>query len=171
MKRFHLILLSHILSLFLVPSVFSKPVVSVTGINNLEEIKALTESFLEHLEVYEDLHLLIVLTLKMSDQFDGATFSTTPTESGTGMSIRVNINAHLSKEEQIHVLAHEMIHVKQLAKNELILQADNGVIWKGVPCKYSGFYNPNSPWEKEAFKYDSMLVDQVRSSQSKKEPC
>ena len=69
----------------------------------------------------------------------------------------------LSASKQRLVLAHEMIHVKQYAKQELIILNDN-VIWKGQNYPYAYEYNQRMPWEREAYRGDRTLAKLVNTS-------
>lgn len=60
------------------------------------------------------------------------------------------------QESQLEILAHEMVHLKQYMKGELVdIPGTNAVSWKGV--RFSCSNNPeswtywDSPWEMEAF--------------------
>lgn len=60
----------------------------------------------------------------------------------------------LNKSESYHlmltILAHEMVHLKQYVRRELVLYSgDNeGARWKGIYC--SEYEYDSAPWEKEA---------------------
>jgi hypothetical protein len=76
------------------------------------------------------------------------------------------LDDNLNKFTQILVLAHEMIHVKQYAKKELIVNQE-GVIWKGRKFQYARAFNLQAPWEKEAYHNDRPLATLARSTQKK----
>lgn len=62
--------------------------------------------------------------------------------------IRLNLNE--SYHFMLTILAHEMVHLKQYVRRELILYSGDtqGARWKGVYC--SEYDYANAPWEKEA---------------------
>lgn len=82
--------------------------------------------------------------------------------------IFILIDKGLSTGEKIRVLAHELIHAKQIAKGELvILGLENGKIkgrWQGEEFK-NVKYSKRNPWEVEAHRKEKELqrfiIDQL----------
>lgn len=68
-----------------------------------------------------------------------------------------------SREENIQTLSHELIHLKQYYRNELIL-IDNGKtpIWKGDTINIKDYKYENRPWEKEAYDNSSNLASKMK---------
>lgn len=63
-----------------------------------------------------------------------------------------------NKYELISTLAHEMIHVKQMANGELEIDQETGKkYWKGVDYTYASY--EDQPWEIEAFKNENRLAN------------
>ena len=120
--------------------------------------------YLDELDVQENFHLTVVFSTRMPDKLEGLTSSHTSPEPDKYHIIRVLIDAKLSSAKQLLVLAHEMVHVKQYVKNELMIPDDKRVIWKGKEYYLSHDYNRFLPWEKEAYYADLKLVRQVKSS-------
>lgn len=56
------------------------------------------------------------------------------------------------------VLAHEMVHVKQYAKNELVILDGRRVKWKEKEYIVSEGLNLYTPWEDEAHRGDFNLM-------------
>jgi hypothetical protein len=83
-----------------------------------------------------------------------------PPSPNTYQVIRVWIDPRLNKTQQRLVLAHEMVHVKQYAKGELIVNTDQQVIWKGRKYFYQPAARQHLPWENEAFQQDNRLTIQ-----------
>lgn len=65
-----------------------------------------------------------------------------------------------------YIICHELIHLSQMEKGDLIINSNKEIIWKGN--KYNGDipYN-NREWEKEAFKIDTKLWKEYKKWKSK----
>lgn len=75
----------------------------------------------------------------------------------------IDINNMLSKKEQLITLAHELVHVKQYARNELT-QACTGLMkWKKTlfPADFEYF---DCPWEREAYALEPVLFREWKAS-------
>ena len=143
---------------------FSQPVIRVAGSKDNQMIKQQVELFLDHLGVQENLYLTIVFSTKLPDKLKGYTVSDPSLEPDKYQNFRVMIDAKLDRGKQMVVLAHEMIHVKQYAKNELKILNDNRVLWKEREYFASPGPNRFMPWEDEAYHADLTLVRQVKST-------
>ena len=81
---------------------------------------------------------------------------------GDGKEIVMFLDNQLSLRKLIYTLAHEMVHVKQIAKGHYAGKClRNGKVvptWKGkvVQAKYL-----DRPWEIEAFKRESILAEML----------
>lgn len=79
----------------------------------------------------------------------------------------IEINKNLSYHHQVETLAHEMVHLKQFARNEWKMHNREGVYsWMGkrmyIPeDKYSERYR-KLPWEKEAYLSEPWLTSFYR---------
>jgi hypothetical protein len=60
------------------------------------------------------------------------------------------LNSNLPKDEQIVTLAHEMVHVKQYARNEWKVYDDDIHRWRGKTIYMPESKYKKMPWEKEA---------------------
>lgn len=145
---------------------FSQPVIKVTGSKDVQMIEQQVKWFLNHLDVQENLHLTVIISTKMPEKLKGITISLPSPKPDKYQIIKVRIDAKLSKTKRLLVLAHEMIHVKQYAKNELITLNEKRVIWKGKKHYYARAYNLKTPWEKEAYQADLTLARLVKTSQN-----
>jgi hypothetical protein len=69
--------------------------------------------------------------------------------------IIIIVDGGLSEVDLIQCLAHEMVHVKQIAKGQLQLDSKNRQLWLGQrgPKEYH-----ERPWEKEAFARERILA-------------
>lgn len=144
---------------------FSQPHITVKGNKESQMIKQQVKLFLDHLDVQENLQLTVIFSTKMPEKLKGITISDPSPEPDKYKIIRVLIDAKLKRAKQMLVLSHEMIHVKQYAKNELTILDDRRVKWKEREYFVSRGPNRDMPWEDEAYHADYNLVRSVKSSQ------
>lgn len=70
----------------------------------------------------------------------------------------IEIQRGMSDRKMISTVLHEMIHVKQYVRNELI-DIDAGKIqWKSRKFKDVDYWD--QPWEREAYRYDERFTDE-----------
>lgn len=77
--------------------------------------------------------------------------------------VYVFLHPGLSKAEQLSALAHELVHVKQLADGRLEMKLANGkydVTWEGKPLEKIK-YSRSHPWEVEAHSQERPLVHEI----------
>lgn len=69
----------------------------------------------------------------------------------------IRLNRNESYHFMLTILAHEMVHLKQYVRRELVLYSGDslGARWKGVYC--SEYDYDSAPWEKEADKRELEL--------------
>ena len=69
--------------------------------------------------------------------------------------ITVMVDGGLDESDLVQCLAHEMVHVKQIAKGQLQLDEKNYQLWLGQrgPKEYH-----ERPWEQEAFARERILA-------------
>ena len=70
----------------------------------------------------------------------------------------VRVDSSLDKETFINVLCHELVHVKQYAKNEMRQITGNIIKWHKLRFKNDLNYD-NRPWEIEAFSLEDTLAE------------
>jgi len=141
---------------------FSQPIINVIGsADSLTVIKQVAQC-LEFLDIRENIHLAIIFPPTMPENYAGFTLCVNGADlkKDVGyLTVKVYLDSRQSKFLQKIVLAHEMIHVKQYAKRELIVNSKQEVMWKGK--KYF-FHNADDgdppPWEHEAYRNDARLV-------------
>jgi hypothetical protein len=141
---------------------FAQPVVKVLAGKNSKAIKKQAEVYMDHLNVQENFYLLIKLSPEMPRKLEGITILRYSPETDV-YQFQVIVDANLSENQQMLVLAHEIVHVKQYAKKELIILNNKKVVWRGKKHHYSGAYNRQMPWEIEAYKFDRKLVNLFKS--------
>ena len=138
----------------------SQPVIKIRGSEDSLTIKKQVALYLEQLDVREQVYLTVVFTPQMPEKLEGITLCVSPSAPNDSQFIKVKINARLGKKQQEIMLAHEMVHVKQYAKGELIVNTDQQVIWKGRKYFYQPAARQHLPWENEAFQQDNRLTIQ-----------
>ena len=70
--------------------------------------------------------------------------------------VTLEIDAGLSNEKMLTIMAHEMVHVKQYIKKELTESKSELQLWKGKKIDAATPYH-RCPWELEAHKKQSVL--------------
>ena len=146
------------IGLFWMHLAFSQPIVIVKGTEDALALKKQITQYLDYLDVRGNVHPTVSFTTLMSDDWEGMTFCLNSPFPATYQVIRVRINARLSKTLQKRVLAHEMIHVKQIAKGELMAINRQQVMWKGQKYWCVGGSRRSTPWEEEAHQIDKILA-------------
>ena len=73
----------------------------------------------------------------------------------------IEIDKKLSIKDMITALSHEMVHVKQFARKEMVDGIKTGVArWKSKTIPLTTNYW-DLPWEKEAYRMEKKLADDV----------
>jgi hypothetical protein len=134
---------------------FSQPIIKVIESTDSVTVIKQVAQYLEHLDIQEKIRLSITFTLKMPKNYGGFTLCVNKAdlEKDIGYTIvKVYLDSRQPKFLQRIVLAHEMIHVKQYAKRELIVNGKREVQWKGQKYYFSSADDRNlAPWEHEAY--------------------
>lgn len=75
------------------------------------------------------------------------------------MHIEIDL-ANIKFGDMLRNLAHEMVHAKQYIKGELDLDVQS---WKGIrfQSKLGNDYDVNAPWEKEAYRKETILYKKL----------
>lgn len=141
--------------------ILSQPVVLVKYGESPETIKRDVRQYMDHLNIDENIHLTIRFTRQIPGDMWGITFCLDTHPSNDYRHIVIRIDSRLSPMRQRLVLAHEMIHVKQYAKGELIVLNKRQFIWKGKKYR-TDIYSKQTPWEREAYKMDRLLAKKFR---------
>lgn len=99
----------------------------------------------------------IVITIKQSDKknFNGYVI-------GKDNIYHLFINSNLHTNELINIIAHEMIHIKQLYNKELIINNNRYIYYKGQSYIVDKFYDINNPWEFEAYEQQDKLIIKIK---------
>jgi len=93
-----------------------------------------------------------------------STNATTLPDPDNKSKIHLFIKGGLSRAEVVRVMAHEMVHVQQLASGRLRIDIENGVVnaiyWEGELTKETK-YNRSGEWENEAHAKQQELLHAV----------
>ena len=73
----------------------------------------------------------------------------------------IELDKKLSIKEMVTALCHEMVHVKQFARKEMVDGIETGVArWKSKKISLDTNYW-DLPWEKEAYRMEKKLANDV----------
>jgi phenylpyruvate tautomerase PptA (4-oxalocrotonate tautomerase family) len=72
-------------------------------------------------------------------------------------SFIIDINKNISLKDFVSTIIHEMVHVKQFARNEM---SAYGMRWKTKTVSENTKY-VDLPWEKEAYKLEAKLIELI----------
>ena len=75
----------------------------------------------------------------------------------------IEINKTLKGDDFDTCIMHEMVHVKQYAKNELRERYKGGHVQYWKKRKYVNSNYDKSPWEVEAYKLQEILLDKFKN--------
>lgn len=77
-------------------------------------------------------------------------------------TFEILLNPHISKPKQIRTLAHEMVHLKQLALGQFMPYDNNEYKWNNnIVTMTSEEYN-DMPWETEAKSQEDYLIREYK---------
>lgn len=83
----------------------------------------------------------------------------------------INLSSRLCYETFLTILAHELVHVKQFVRGELMdyVRYPGVSRWQGRPVYYDDDYytHPTLPWEIEAYGYQSALCSYYLTANEK----
>lgn len=72
-------------------------------------------------------------------------------------SFIIDINKNISLRDFVSTIIHEMVHVKQFARNEM---SAYGMRWKTKTVSENTKY-VDLPWEREAYKLEAKLIELI----------
>ena len=82
-------------------------------------------------------------------------------------SFEILLNSNLSKNKQIKTLAHEMTHLRQIAKGQFITYECGSYRWNGEKLEMTQDEYSNMPWEIEANLSEETLLLEYKKSLKK----
>jgi hypothetical protein len=120
---------------------------------NKKFVEALLPSMLKQLKLENSTKALLIRIYDECEDNQGVTLDLT---AATGAYLVV-IKPHRKLKEIGMTLAHELVHVKQLAKGQLKYGPRGTNIWAGKQYKKSTNYL-DRPWEIEAFSRQELIL-------------
>lgn len=76
----------------------------------------------------------------------------------------IQIDPEIDYWEIMRVICHELVHVRQYAKAQLVSDVPNDMMhWKGqayIPENYASKYYWDQPWEKEAHLLEKKMIEE-----------
>lgn len=108
-------------------------------------------------------HISIEIQYKFHTDADGYCWCL-ETDNKKARSFAMEIDKRMSIEETLSTIVHEMIHVKQWAKGELVDAVEQGAVvskWKGSTISDHIEYM-DLPWEVEAYEQEPVLFEQLK---------
>ena len=105
-----------------------------------------------------DVNIFIILKSSLSNNLNGWC------QHNHSNNFDIAIDSNLNHSTLIKTICHEMVHVKQGVKNELVESYNNKYcrMWKGVE------YKDEYPWEIEAYKLEKQLFSSFTEQYSEK---
>lgn len=113
--------------------------------------------FIRELKLEKSKSTLFVFSKKNFENETGAAGMVYPYAEGL---ITMDLDSRLSVDKLIQTLAHEMVHVKQIAKGQLSYEGKK-IFWKGKRYypKRMSYYD--HPWEIDAWRNEKVLASRV----------
>jgi hypothetical protein len=78
-------------------------------------------------------------------------------EGDTNREFEIEVDKNLRLYDFVSTLTHELTHLKQYARKEMVHQDDGRIRWKKKVYPLNVSYE-ESPWEKEAFRIEKQLA-------------
>jgi hypothetical protein len=122
-----------------------------------EMIEGCITLFIRELKLEKSKSTLYVFSKTNFENETGAAGMVYPYAEGL---ITMDLDSRLGMDKLIHTLAHEMVHVRQIAKGQLAYDGRK-IFWKGqrVYPKRMSYYN--HPWEIDAWRNEKVLASRV----------
>jgi len=122
------------------------------GKRNKKFIEAILPSMLQQLNLERSKRVLLIRVADECGENYGATM-----DLGKNLGIVVVVKPRRSLIELGSTLAHEMVHVKQLAKGQLKTRKTGSYVWAGKRYSKKTEYL-SMPWEIEAFSKQELIL-------------
>lgn len=122
-----------------------------------EMIEGCINLFIRELKLEKSKATLFVFSRKDFEKETTAAGMVYPYDNGI---ITMELDSRLCMDKLIHTIAHEMVHVRQIAKGQLSYQGKK-IFWKGqrVYPKRMSYYD--HPWEIDAWRNEKVLASRV----------
>ena len=95
------------------------------------------------------------MLMKMKDDVNGWCYHV------DGNACHIEIDKRQKGDDFITCVLHELVHVKQFLKRELVDTNGLESKWKGEAYLYIDYYN--LPWEKEAYHLQEVLLKEYKN--------
>ena len=128
----------------------------VNGYDNINEIKSRAAFYFSYFHVSEPLNLVIEFTNQLPDGVNGAINYET---NGSGIkNFHIWIRKGMTRYAKLVAFAHEMVHLKQYIKGELIQKHISCFSWQGAEfIDANHVVYEQRGWEKEALSLEKYL--------------
>ena len=122
-----------------------------------EMIEGCITLFIRELKLEKSKSTLVVFSRKDFEKETSAAGMVYPYAHGL---ITMELDSRLGMDKLIHTIAHEMVHVKQIAKGQLTYKGKK-IFWKGKQYypKRMSYYD--HPWEIDAWRNEKVLASRV----------
>lgn len=122
-----------------------------------EMIEGCITLFMRELKLEKSKATLVVFSRKDFEKETSAAGMVYPYANGL---ITMELDSRLGMDKLIHTIAHEMVHVKQIAKGQLSYKGKK-IFWKGKQYypKRMSYYD--HPWEIDAWRNEKVLASRV----------
>jgi len=128
------------------------------------QAEMMVQYYIQHWEL-EGLHILVQFTARLPKQYQGYTQYMEYKDLQT-RQVTIRISNKISEKQQWLTLAHEMIHVKQFRRGELIYHGGSAYTWKNQYCKdVRKIAYKRRGWEKEAYALEGKMLEKYQESQ------
>ena len=159
MQKTLIILLMLVCSFFsVIKTADAQTEIQVFGSDYPEQLKQYVEDCLFILGLDRKVRISIFITHHLPYPYEGRTIKHNTDTFGTDQ-FSVHILNGIKTKEQLLVLAHELIHVKQYASRKLDIRGED-VYWHGKKFHLKADQLDKSPWENEAYADDDRLTKQ-----------
>jgi len=155
----NILLISFFFVLCIQNTAVAHAIIRVKNDYSADELEQHALFYADKLGLDSSVNIIISLKSNVSKGIRGYTQYNNASDIGGGHQVLITINQDMKRSEQLHTLAHEMVHAKQFVEGKLV--KENGSAnysWKGR--YYKKIYkiaHHERPWEKEAHQLGGRL--------------
>lgn len=114
-----------------------------------------------------DRHISVVIKNKELGKYEWGYCGPTDYDNRNHRNFTILLNSRASKKCQILTLIHEMVHLKQYARNELKDHKADVCLWLNRQVNINTTEYSDLPWEKEAHESEQVLYSLVMENTKK----
>ncbi|OJJ21538.1 hypothetical protein BKI52_13420 [marine bacterium AO1-C] len=142
-----------------------KTKITVRGTSiNIHQAEMMVRYYVQYWEL-EDLHILVQFTASLPKQYQGYT-QYLEHKNLQIRQVTIRISNKISEKQQWLTLAHEMIHVKQFRRGELVYHGRSAYTWKDQYCAdVRKIAYKQRGWEKEAYALEGKMLERYQEAQ------